>query len=439
MPPSPEEIIDQIRHNPKLIIADDFEFSVQHCRSQSVKYRNGDETGRAFEDQFWIGLRLVHRKRPGRSSTFLHEPEALSQLVDDAFESAKHASPDPWFRFPLWKKPKESATGPNRKAPSRWDSESLYPCLAEVPEVVEEVYEQWAIRTVLARKSERFQLSHHKDVQALHFSLFGSQTGVPWRREEDRAGLGSLDDREDWMIQLLNESARFRKTKPAILKGRQNVPVIWSPSVVSQVLKRMAGWFSADAVQHGRSPLAALREKAIFSESLTLLDDGTYLKGVQSAPFDLEGSPTQRTTLVDKGTLVGFLYDAYTATRENRLSTGNLMRFPQRPSPSIQPTNLFFAPGDVTARDLVAMVDEGVLWSSVETVEPTPGTETRIMMQGSGWTVSQGKLDGPLGHLYAEVDLVDLLRQVISVGNDLNFFGGFGSPSILFEKFPLGI
>ncbi len=435
MPLSPEEIIDQIRHNPKLIIADDFEFSVQQCRSQTVKYRNGDESGRAFEDQIWIGLRLVHRKRPGRSSTFLHEPESLLNLVDDAFESAKNASPDPWFRFPIWKKPKEALP----KSNNEWSSESLYAGLSGVPDVVEEVYEQWAIRTVLARKSERFQLSYQKDVQALHFSLFSSEGGIPWRRNEDRAASGPLNNREDWMIQILNESSRFRQAAPRNFKGRHSVPVIWSPSVVSAVLKRMAPWFAADAVQHGRSPLASLKTKPIFAKALTLLDDGTYPGGVQSVPFDLEGSPTQRTLLVDKGTLVDFLYDAYTATRENRISTGNLMKFPQRPTPGILPTNLFFAPGELNARDLVAMVDEGVLWTSVDSVETAPGTETRVILQGNGWSIVQGKLHEPLSQLYAEVDLLDVLRQVTHCGNDLNFYGGYGSPSILFEKLPLGI
>ena len=51
-----------------------------------------------------------------------------------------------------------------------------------------------------------------------------------------------------------------------------------------------------------------------------------FLRRPGAAAFDMEGSPTQKTTLVERGILKSFIYDSYFGARENRLSTGNYIR-----------------------------------------------------------------------------------------------------------------
>ena len=147
----------------------------------------------------------------------------------------------------------------------------------------------------------------------------------------------------------------------------------------------------------------------------------------------------QKTTLVDKGVVKDFLYDAYAATRENRLSTGNFLLRPTSPMPKVAPSNFFIAPSEVSVNDLLRQVEHGIAIETIEHLEWTPGAGHTFILKGAGRRISGGNWGEPVWEIHLIADLKDLFSRAVKVGNDLNFFGGYGSPSILFENMPLGI
>ena len=430
-----EEVIDQAKNHRKLIIADDYELTVQSAVSQVKKFRNGQEMFHSLDDNLWLNLRVLHQRRPGRASTYFKGGDSIQQLVDNAFESAKRANPDPWFRFPLWKSTREQ-TEP--LLPALEGVESLHPQLRWTPDVVEEVFEDWQIETSLVRKTEKARLSYRKAAQGVHFSVqnhFGDQ--YFWLREERAYSRGiDFEERAECLGQLLNRS--FKRKGGVFFSPTGRKDILMSPRAVAPLLKKMLQWFCADEVQGGRSPLIAHRGKMLFSPELTLIDQGNLPGGLFSAPFDLEGSVTQRTVLVERGLHRDFLYDCYAATKENRLSTGNFHRVGQEPRASLGPSNIYFAP-DESASESGQGLTDGIWLEELEKVEALPSKPTEFIISGMGWLVEAGERVAPIWQIKMRIDLLRLFQQAVSVGNDLIFYGCVGSPSILFEKIPLEV
>lgn len=97
--------------------------------------------------------------------------------------------------------------------------------------------------------------------------------------------------------------------------------------------------FNADRVQRCQSYYEGKKGENVASETLSVVDDGKKDAGVRSHPFDREGTPTQRTTLIEEGELVNFLYDIQRAEKDAVKSTGNASGG-YKSFPSIQPSNI---------------------------------------------------------------------------------------------------
>jgi PmbA protein len=218
-------------------------------------------------------------------------------------------------------------------------------------------------------------------------------------------------------------------------------PVLIRNQVASEFLSLLAHSFFADQVQKGKSPLKGKQGERFFSPLLTIVDDGLYLKGISTAPFDGEGMPSQRTVLVAQGELTHYLYDRYWANRENLFSpgfqaesTGNSRRHGIKSPPGVGISNFFIVPGDLVFPKLLegflhGMVVEEVM--GLHTVDPISGD---FSLGCSGDWIDRGQKVHPVKSIAIAGNLFDLFRRVIGVGEDLRFFGDVGAPSLLIDE-----
>lgn len=138
--------------------------------------------------------------------------------------------------------------------------------------------------------------------------------------------------------------------------------VVLVPRVFASVIQALlVPAVSAESVQKGRSPLAGKLGSRVLSESLTLIDDGTYpgLTGTRS--FDDEGVPTSRKVVFDRGVLREFLYDTYTAYIDRRESTGNAIRQAPYAPPAPWMTNVLVEPGSGDLQSMVRDLRKGIV------------------------------------------------------------------------------
>jgi PmbA protein len=184
---------------------------------------------------------------------------------------------------------------------------------------------------------------------------------------------------------------------------------------------------SADAVQRGRSLFADREGEEIASAAIRLADDSTDPGGLASAPFDGEGAPSRRNMLIEGGRLLTFLFDARTARKAGRATTGNATRGSYRTPSSVGTTNLVLEPGSESLDALVQRAGDGLLVTDVaglhSGVNPVSGT---FSVGATGRLIEGGRLGTPVREITIASDLVSMLKSVQSVGSESRWvpFGG---------------
>lgn len=211
----------------------------------------------------------------------------------------------------------------------------------------------------------------------------------------------------------------------------KKMPVIMDPLAVSDIFGSvLAGAFNGDDVHNHRSYLWDKLDQEIFSKSLTITDDG--LKGLNMRPVDVEGTPSQKTTLVQKGKIKSFLYDLYTAKRDGTKSTGNCASLTILPS--IGPSNFRIKPGKQSTEEMISSVKEGIF------VRMLMGTHTANSVTGdaslsipSGFYIKDGELKHAIRKSMINFNIYQALKE-IEIGKDVRQETEIVTPQIKFEN-----
>lgn len=430
MAASLDEILERIRQHPRLVITDDYEIVVEKTKTRAREFVGGRPSAEETRDLLWISLRVIHRKQPGRAAVAIASADSLPQLVESAFEAAKHTAPDPWFRFPIWKSPKAMATSmTDDPVPS-----SLFAEIEGLDPLLKERYSATEIETRLVRKTERWQLADKRRV-------FESRLSIPLEEggkelADERAHTHPLTSIKAWGKMLQLRTFEQRQAEPlAATKGHS---ILLTPGAAAKLLRVVAPWFCGDRIQAGNGPLGLPRGERFCSPLVTIVDDGELAGGACAMPFDYEGVATQETILVDNGEHRGLLLDTYSATRENRLGTGNFLRRAGEPFPSVSPSHFFVRAGRQELADLVGRMSLGIVvedWDG----EVAPAADGTMRLIGRGWEVVGGRPTRPVVGNFISCRIIDVLSHIVGVGKDLTFAGPFGSPSILCEDLPLDL
>jgi len=210
----------------------------------------------------------------------------------------------------------------------------------------------------------------------------------------------------------------------------QRASAVFEPLVVSSFLELIARGLGADFVQKKKTPFGKKKGEKITSEIVNIIDDGTLPGGVATSPFDDEGIPRTRTVLVKDGVLSSFLYDFYSARKDKVEPSGNGFRGSFKVPPSVGFTNFFLDRGETKREELISGVDKGLYvmeTMGMHTADPVSGD---FSVGVSGLWIERGNLSFPVHGVTIAGNLLDLLNCIDAVGDDLEFYGSLGSPTI---------
>jgi PmbA protein len=180
--------------------------------------------------------------------------------------------------------------------------------------------------------------------------------------------------------------------------------------------------FSALAVQEGRSFVEPGRR--IGSELVTIVDDGADPNGLPMS-FDYEGVGKQRVRMVDAGICRDVVYDAQTAARAGRSSTGHGLPAPNPWGPF--PLNAVMSAGSTPRADLIRGLDRGLLvtrFHYTNVVHPKLAIVTGMTRDGT-FLVERGEVVGPVRNLRFTQSYLDALAGVSAVSSDRRTVKGF--------------
>jgi PmbA protein len=219
-------------------------------------------------------------------------------------------------------------------------------------------------------------------------------------------------------------------------------PVVLDATVAASFVGLLGKALSANAVQRGRSPLAARLGEEVAAEAFVLRDDGLDPEGFASAPIDAEGTPRGRTALIEGGRLRAYLYDTYTARRGETASTGNAGRSGYRAPPAVGPSNLIVAPGTAGFEELLREAGDGVLVDDVAGLHSGVNPVSGIFSVGaSGRAIRGGELAEPLREFTIASDLVSMLKAVRAAGVEsrwVPFGDSVSAPPLLIGEMTVG-
>ncbi len=214
------------------------------------------------------------------------------------------------------------------------------------------------------------------------------------------------------------------------------IPAVFFREASAMILEAFSTIFLGDALVKGKTFLKGTEGTEVFSQKLTIVDDGTLKGGFMSLPVDAEGYPMSKKVVVDKGVFKGFLHSTYTALKSGAEPTGNSLREGFRSLPLSGITNLYIEPGMKSLEDLlqgdVFLITDLM---GLHTVDPVSGD---FSLGASGIIYRQGRRQKGVRGVVIGGNIRDVWGSVVEVGNDLRFYGNVGSPSLLVESITVG-
>ena len=176
----------------------------------------------------------------------------------------------------------------------------------------------------------------------------------------------------------------------------------------------------ADAVQREQSALKGKIGQQIASKHLTVYDDGTLEGGLNSAKFDGEGTPMQKTLIIENGVLKAFLYDRYTAKKDNVESTGNSVREgleAYMKTPVLEATNFVISPGTKSNDELIGEVENGLLVFGVQGAHSSnPATGEFSVVATPAWKIENGQIAYPVKGAMIAGTIYEVLQNISAIG-----------------------
>jgi TldD protein len=195
-----------------------------------------------------------------------------------------------------------------------------------------------------------------------------------------------------------------------------------------------------------------LMGQRVASEGVTIVDDGTIDKRRGSLTIDDEGTPTERTVLIENGILKNFMQDRLNARLMKTKSTGNGRRESYKHVVLPRMRNTMMLSGQNTQDEMISSVDKGIFAVSFGGGQVDITSGKFVFNCTEAYEIIDGKIGSPIKGATLIGDGPSILKEVSMVGNDMMLDPGIGTcgkagqgvpvgvaqPSILIDKMTVG-
>ncbi|GBE40434.1 protease TldD [bacterium BMS3Bbin09] len=239
--------------------------------------------------------------------------------------------------------------------------------------------------------------------------------------------VGGLSGFELFEETLFDEIAvKAAQKAVAMLKAKKapggRMPVVISSEAGGTMIHEAVGHgLEADLVQQGLSVYKDRVGQRIASPMITIIDDGTIDKMRGSFRFDDEGVVSQRTVLVDKGILKGYMHDRLTARKDGVSPTGNGRRQSYKYRPIPRMSNTLIAPGEGSPDEIVRSLDKGFFVKKMGGGQVNTVTGEFVFEVSEGYMIEKGMVGEPVRGATLIGNGSEVLNTMDMVGNDIGF------------------
>jgi len=203
-----------------------------------------------------------------------------------------------------------------------------------------------------------------------------------------------------------------------------------------------------EAVGHGlegdfnrkrTSAFAGLMGQRVAAKGVTVVDDGTMQQRRGSLSIDDEGTPTNRTVLIEDGILVGYMQDRQNARLMGMKPTGNGRRESHAHVPMPRMTNTYMLAGQHDPAEIIASVKNGLYAVNFGGGQVDITSGKYVFQCTEAYKIENGKVTAPVkGAMLIGNGPTDLHR-ISMIGNDFALDPGIGTCGKNGQGVPVGV
>ncbi len=218
------------------------------------------------------------------------------------------------------------------------------------------------------------------------------------------------------------------------------MPVVLGPGWPGILLHEAVGHgLEGDFNRKGTSVFAGRIGKRVAAPGVTVIDDGTLPRRRGSLNMDDEGSPTQRTVLIEDGILTGYLLDRQNARLMGMESTGNGRRESYADPVLPRMTNTFMLAGKDDPSSIVSSLKRGIYAVNFGGGQVDITSGKFVFTTSEAYYVEKGQIQFPVRGATLIGSGHEVLKKVSMIGNDLALDPGVGTCGKAGQNVPVGV
>jgi TldD protein len=428
--------------------ADDGELYLEYAQSEVLVFDNGRLKQATYNTDQGFGLRAVKDEAVGYAHSSDLSEAALARAADAVGAvkggySGRYAEPPVHTNVRLYDDDNPLA------APGFESKVRLLQAIdaharakdSRVRQVSVSFGASWQVIEILRGDGESY-----RDVRPLVRVNVSVVAGEGDRQESGSHGYGGREG----FTRFLETRAWQDAVDHAVRQALTNLEAAPAPAGEMDVVLG-PGWPGVmlhEAVGHGlegdfnrkrTSAFAGLMGQRVASKGVTVVDDGTIAQRRGSLSIDDEGTPTNRTVLIEDGILVGYMQDRQNARLMGMKPTGNGRRQSYAHIPMPRMTNTYMLAGERDPGEIIASVKNGIYAVSFGGGQVDITSGKYVFEVTEAYKIENGKLAQPLkGAMLIGNGPTDLNR-IGMIGNDLELDPGLGTCGKNGQGVPVGV
>lgn len=200
-------------------------------------------------------------------------------------------------------------------------------------------------------------------------------------------------------------------------------PAVIGPKVIGIFAHEAFGHLAEADLTLSGSVLIDKLGKKVASEKVTIYDDGTLDGAFGSFKYDDEGVPTQKTTLIKNGEIVGLMHNLETAHKFGTKPTGNARAEDFRYEPIIRMRNTYLASGNHSFEELLEDIKFGYCIKDYRGGQANLDGTFQVGVQ-EAYEIVDGELGRPVRNVSFSGNTLETLHKVDALGKDFELSVG---------------
>ncbi|NKB46270.1 MAG: metalloprotease TldD [Legionellales bacterium] len=219
-----------------------------------------------------------------------------------------------------------------------------------------------------------------------------------------------------------------------------SMPVVLGPGWPGVLLHEAVGHgLEGDFNRKGVSAFSNRLGERVAAPGVSVVDNGTLTGRRGSLTMDDEGTPTQCTTLIEDGILVGYMQDKLNAQLMGMQSTGNCRRESYAHTPMPRMTNTYMLAGQYAPEEIIQSVERGIYAVNFSGGQVDITSGKFVFSVSEGYLIENGQVTRPIKDATLIGDGPTVLTKVSMVGNNLQLDGGIGTCGKEGQSVPVGV